>query len=222
MTNIQQHIGIVFFFRTFELYRSKSNENFFINILTMSFSLLFIFPFVLYRSKSNENFFIDTLTNDALFQLSFIQTKRIILDNVGIVYIFPYNYLLFFLSYFIDPNNEYSTTYWNCFFFFSYFWTLSIQIKRKLLPFPLPFTFPFVLYRSKSNENNYSTISNRIHFTLLFQPLSILISLSISCAFYRIEPKEREEREHQTKIGHLANVCSYRIVFSFRKRAVKK
>ena len=26
--NIQQHIGIVFFFRTFELYRSKSNENF--------------------------------------------------------------------------------------------------------------------------------------------------------------------------------------------------
>ena len=222
MTNIQQHIGIVFFFRTFELYRSKSNENFFINILTMSFSLLFIFPFVLYRSKSNENFFIDTLTNDALFQLSFIQTKRIILDNVGIVYIFPYNYLLFFLSYFIDPNNEYSTTYWNCFFFF--FRT-------------------FELYRSKSNENfcpflylllslSYFIDPNRtkttirqyqIAFTLrLFQPLSIPIPFSISCAFYRIEPKEREEREHQTKIGHLANVCSYRIVFSFRKRAVKK
>ena len=154
------------------------------------------------------------------------------------------NYLLF------KRKGLYSTTLELCTFshiiiFYSSFRTLSIQIMNIQQHIGIVFFFfrTFELYRSKSNENfcsflflllslsyfidpNWTKTTIRqyqIAFTLrLFQPLSIPIPFSISCAFYRIEPKEREEREHQTKIGHLANVCSYRIVFSFRKRAVKK
>ena len=215
MTNIQQHIGIVFFFRTFELYRSKSNENFFINILTMSFSLLFIFPFVLYRSKSNENFFIDTLTNDALFQLSFIQTKRIILDNVGIVYIFPYNYLLFFLSYFIDPNNEYSTTYWNFFFFFV---LLNFIDPNQTKTFALSFTFYFPfrtlsiqierkqLFDNIKSHSLYAFIPTIVHSHFSFDLLRFLS--------YRTKGKGRTRTSNKDWALSQCLLLSYRIFVS--------
>ena len=98
---------------TLELYLFLYSYNYFLffysnirqhwNYVSFSIQLPFIFrTFVLYRSK--WRIFIN-IGIAYLFPHNYFLFFIRIFINIGIAYLFPYNYLLFFiLSYFIDPN----------------------------------------------------------------------------------------------------------------------